>query len=103
MVTFFDLAKTNLYTGYYLGRPSATLLTDAGANITNTKRHGGFTIKYLDQIFNPTVSFMVRFQYLSIICLLHNYCRRSFYLLRVPLQEFNKVFSTGRSISCGPG
>lgn len=39
---FLKLPDASLYTGHCLRRSSATLLADAGANITTIKRHGGW-------------------------------------------------------------
>lgn len=39
---FLELPNPNLYTGHCFRRSSATLLADAGANLTTIKRHGGW-------------------------------------------------------------
>uniref|UniRef100_V5I8P7 Tyr recombinase domain-containing protein n=1 Tax=Anoplophora glabripennis TaxID=217634 RepID=V5I8P7_ANOGL len=39
---FLDLTDSNLYTGHGLRRASATLLANAGGDITTLKRHGGW-------------------------------------------------------------
>lgn len=42
IATFLGLPNSHLYTGHSFRRTSATLLADAGANITCLKRHGGW-------------------------------------------------------------
>lgn len=42
VATFLNLPDAALYTGHCLRRSSATLLADAGADITTIKRHGGW-------------------------------------------------------------
>lgn len=42
IATFLKLPDCNLYTGHCFRRSSATLLVDAGGNITALKRHGGW-------------------------------------------------------------
>lgn len=39
---YLGLDDAHLYTGHSFRRSSATLLADAGANITTIKRHGGW-------------------------------------------------------------
>jgi hypothetical protein len=41
VATFLNLPDAELYTGHCLRRSSATLLADAGPDITTIKRHGG--------------------------------------------------------------
>ena len=42
IATFLKLPNPNIYTGHSLRRTSATLLIDAGGDITALKRHGGW-------------------------------------------------------------
>lgn len=42
IATYLGLSDPTLYTGHCLRRSSATLLADAGADITTIKRHGGW-------------------------------------------------------------
>lgn len=42
IATFLKLPDSNLYTGHCFRRSSATLLVDAGGDITTLKRHGGW-------------------------------------------------------------
>ena len=41
IANFLNLSEPELYTGHSFRRTSATLLVDAGADITTLKRHGG--------------------------------------------------------------
>lgn len=42
IASYLKLANPELYTGHCFRRTSATLLADAGANLTTIKRHGGW-------------------------------------------------------------
>ena len=42
IATYLNLPNPQLYTGHCFRRSSATLLVDAGGDITTLKRHGGW-------------------------------------------------------------